>query len=151
LKDGINESEVIELRDLESKIRSINFNYSQGILSPMSVKMMTKIERLQSIDKRDDEISKVINASRVGVLYKAMKLSSEYISPVKKKKISLWIQKEIDSYLSKQEYKDLNQERGQLIAKFVRRAYRFEKNSIRRLAVERYIENPAEFKLPSKL
>jgi hypothetical protein len=151
LKDGIQELEAAELRNLEAKIRSINFSYSQGVLSPQSVKNLTKIERLEQIDKRDDEISACIKESPVGLLYKALKLSSEYISPVKKKKISLWVQSEVDKLISSKEFEDKKEDRRQLISQFVKRAYRFEKISVRRKAVESYIKDGENFKLPSKL
>jgi hypothetical protein len=151
LKDGIQESEVAELRNLEAKIRNINYKYSQGILSPDKVKNLTKIERLQEIDKRDDEISKSIINSPVGNLFRSLNLSSEYISPNKKKKISLWVQVEVDKLLSEKEFNGIQEERASLISKFVKRAYRFEKISVRKNAVERYISNREDFKLPSKL
>lgn len=151
LKDGIQDSMAAELRDLESKIRAVNFNFSQGILSPIEVKKLTKIERLCEIQKRDDEISSLITASSVGNLYRAINLSSEYISPIKKKKLSLWIQAQVDNLLSSEEFKELNQDRKTLLAKFTRRAYRFEKSSVRKLAVESYLSDPNSFKLPSKL
>jgi hypothetical protein len=151
LKDGIKDSMAAELRDLESKIRALNFDYSQGILSPDRVKKLTKIERLQEIDKRDTKLAELINESPVGDLYKSLNLSSEYISPIKKKKISNWVQVEVDKLISTSEFSSLNEERKQLISKFTRRAYRFEKNSVRKLAVERFISDPTSFKLPSKL
>jgi hypothetical protein len=125
LKDGIQESEVAELRNLETEIRNINFLFSQGTLSPDKVKTLTKIERLQEIDKRDDSIASCIIKSPVGDLYRAMNLSSEYISPIKKKKISLWVQVEVDKLLSEKEFNGIAEERASLIAKFVKRAYRF--------------------------
>lgn len=151
LKDGIQESEVAELRSLEAQVRNINYNYSQGKLSPERVKALTKIERLQEIDKRDDEIASLIVKSPVGNLYRALNLSSEYISPVKKKKISLWVQVEVDKLLSEKEFNGISEERASLIAKFVRRAYRFEKNSVRKASVSKYIDDRENFKLPSKL
>lgn len=151
LKDGLETSTAAELRDLESKIRATNFEYSQGILSPDRVKKLSKIERLAEIDKRDTEISVLITDSKVGNLYKALNLSSEYISPIKKKRISSWVQAEVDSLLTEAEFSGMKDDRQQLISKFTRRAYRFEKNSIRKLAVERYIKDPSTFKLPSKL
>lgn len=111
LKDGIQELEVAELRDLESKIRMINFRYSEYDLSPIEVKKLTKID-----DKRDDEISLLINNSNVGNLYKALNLSSEYISPIKKKKISLWVQTEVSS-----EFDNANEERSSLISQYLKR------------------------------
>lgn len=38
LRDGILDSEAIELRVLESKIRSLNFEYSEGVLSPSEIR-----------------------------------------------------------------------------------------------------------------
>lgn len=151
LKDGIPETAAGELRDLESRIRGINFKYSEGALSPKEVKKLTKIERLQKINERDDEISNEIVKTSIGRLYKAINLSSEYISPIKKKKINLWVQREVDDLISKPEFIHLKDDRASLISKYVRRAYRFEKNSIRRLSVERYIASPEDFKIPSKL
>jgi hypothetical protein len=78
-------------------------------------------------------------------------LSSEYISPIKKKKIQLWTQKAVDELLQDDIFKDGNRERRSLISKFTRRAYRFEKTSIRKLTVEKYIKDPENFKLPSTL
>jgi hypothetical protein len=60
LNDGIQESEAAELRNLEAEIRNINFEYSQGSLSPEGVKGLTKIERLKEIDNRDDKISSFV-------------------------------------------------------------------------------------------
>jgi hypothetical protein len=151
LKDGIGTSKEAELRDLQSKIRAINFRYSQGELSPEKVKMLSKIERLETINERDNLLTSLIIKSPVGDLYRALNLSSEYISPIKKKKIQLWTQKAVDELLQDDIFKDGNKERRSLISKFTRRAYRFEKTSIRKLTVEKYIKDPENFKLPSKL
>lgn len=151
LRDGISESEAAGLRDLEAKVRSVNFQYSEGELSPLEVKKLSKVERLLLINKRDDEISRLITDSHEGILYKLMNLSTEYISPVKKKKVNLWVQKEVDSFLSDPKFSSLIEERSQLIAKFRRRALRFEKNSVRRLHVEKYMKDRENFKFPRKL
>lgn len=151
LKDGISEKEVAELRDLQAKIRNINFSYSEGDLSPNKVKRLTKIEKLTLITKRDDEISAEITKSKAGVLYKILNLSSEYISPVNKKKISLWVRHEVDTLLNeRKEFLGYREDRSQIISKLQRRALRFEKNSIRRLNVERYLLEKNEYKFPSK-
>lgn len=136
LKDGIQDSDVIELRALESNIRAINFEYSEGVLSPVSVKKLNKIQRLEFINERDTKISSLIQSSRAGMLYRLLNLSTEYISPIKKKKIQLWVQKEVDSYLDGVEDLNVKSERSQLIAKYTRRALRFEKTSVRKLAIE---------------
>lgn len=151
LKDGISESEAAELRDLEAKIRAINFRYSEGVLSPSEIKKLTKIERLKLINERDDEVSNLIQKTKIGTLYKILNLSSEYISPINKKKISLWVQKEVDTLIADKSFSSFAEERSQLISKFVRRALRFEKNSVRRLNVEKYIKDRVGYKLPRKL
>jgi hypothetical protein len=151
LRDGISEEEVAELRDLEAKIRSVNFEYSEGVLSPTNVKVLTKIERLQYIDARDAKITSLINKSKAGILFKILKLSSEYISPVSKKKIQTWVRKEVDNLLQNKDFSQYLGERSQIMSKLQRRALRFEKNSVRRLNVERYVEDRVNFKFPSKL
>jgi hypothetical protein len=151
LRDGISEEEVAELRDLNAKLRGINFKYSEGPLSRVEVKKLTKIERLHVIDERDVEINKCITESNVGTLYKLLHLSSEYIKVVDKRKIEIWVKKEVDTLLEKNSgYSDIIGERLQIISKLQRRALRFQKNSIRRLNVEKYVEDRENFKFPSK-
>lgn len=150
LRDGLKDTEVVELRELEAKIRSINFSYSEGVLSPSEIKKMTKIERLQKIDERDEAISREIINSKVGTLYKILNLSTEYISPVSKKRITTFVQKEVDNLLSKKENEDLKEERSNLISRLTRRALKFEKTSVRKIFVEKYINEQANFKMPSK-
>jgi hypothetical protein len=141
-----------ELRELESSINAINDKYSKGILSPDSVRQLTKAKRLEEIDNRDREISQLLKKSKAGTLYRVLNLSSEYISPIKKKKIALWVRNEIDSLLNSDEsFADLREERSQLISRFQRRAIKMEKNSIRKLNVERLIEEKEYFNFPAKL
>lgn len=152
LRDGMSREEVAELRDLDAKVRSINFTYSEGILSPENVKKLTKIERLQAIDRRDREIETEVKKSPASVLYKLSNLSSEYISPIQKKKIQLWVKKEVDSlFNSKNDFSQLAGERSQILVKLQRRALRFEKNSVRKLNIEKYLANKNDFKMPTKL
>lgn len=151
MKDGISDMEAAELRELESKVRSINFEYSEGKLSPSKVKLLTKIQRLQLIDERDSKISSMIKNSKAGILFRILKLSSEYISPVKKKKISTWVRIEVDKMLNDTSYENLLGDRAQLISKYQRRAIRLEKISVRRANVIKYTNNKEDFKFPSKL
>lgn len=152
LKDGVSELEAAELRDLQAKIRNINFKYSEGDLSPQKVKALTKIEKLMLITKRDDEVSAEIQKSKAGTLFKILNLSSEYISPINKKRISLWVRYEVDKMFNdNSEFSKIREDRSQIISKLQRRALRFEKNSIRRLNVERYINEKTDYKFPSKL
>lgn len=151
LRAGLTESEVAGLRDLESNIRKINFQYSEGVLSPLSINSLTKIGRLKAIDERNTKISDLIKNSKFGILYKILNLSSEYISPIKKKKIQFWVDAETTRLLSEKNYESLKEERSSIISQLTKRVLRIEKNSVRRLNVERYISDKENFKLPSKM
>lgn len=152
LKDGVPEKEIAELRDLQAKIRSINFKFSEGELSPTNIKSLSKIRKLEIINKRDDEISAEIAKSKSGVLFKILNLSSEYISPIKKKKISLWVRAEVDKTIKNEEdFAKYKEDRTQIISKIQRRALRFEKNSVRKLNVEKYLLNKEAYKFPVKM
>lgn len=152
LRDGILDSEVVELRDVESKIKSINYSFSEGDLSPKIIKSLTKIQKLKLIDDRDSRISEVIKKSPCGVLYRLLNLSSEYISPVKKKKISIWIRHEVDSEINSSNNKEkLISERSQIISRLQKRVIKIEKYSVRKIHIERYIKDRKDFIFPSKL
>jgi len=151
LKDGLLASEVAGLRDLEAKVRKVNFEYSEGDLSPSSVKNLTKIERLAKIDERDAKIRELIKNSKQGILFRILKLSSEYISPIKKKHIQIWVDKEVTNLLSKEDFISLKDSRTQIISQLTRRALRIEKQSLRKLNVEKYIANRELYKLPPKM
>lgn len=152
LRDGISDIQAAELRELERIINSINDEYSKGVLSPDSVKLLTKSERLQQIDKRDNEISAAKKKSKAGILYELLKLSSEYISPVKKKKISLWVRFEVDKLLEENpSFTNLREERSQIISRFQKRAIKMEKNSVRKSQIEKYINQGENFKFPAKM
>lgn len=151
LRDGISDIQAGELRELERSINAINDEYSKGVLSPESVRNLKKSKRLELIDERDDKISDLKKKSKAGILYGILNLSSEYISPVKKKEISLLVRSEIDKLLQEKEFSDLSKDRSQLIARFQRRAIKMEKNSVRKLNVERFLELKEDFKFPAKL
>lgn len=153
LRDGLSSIQATELREMESKIRAINFRFSEGKLSPDNVRKLNKIERLQVIDERDTAITNVIKSSKIGVLYRLCNLSSEYISPIKKKKIMNWVRNEVDKLIAERQVgdDDIRQERSQIISKIQRRALKFETNSVRRLNIERYLEEKENFRFPSKL
>lgn len=152
LKAGMPKEVVVELRNLDAKIRSINFSYSEGELSPIRINKLTKIERLKIIDKRDQEIEENIKNSKHGLLYKLTKLSSEYISPIQKKKIQLLVKKEVDLLLeTKDEFSSLKLERNQILSKIQRKALKIEIESIKSTYIEKYFNDPDNFKLPSKL
>lgn len=152
LRDGISDLEAAELREMDSKIRAINFNFSENELSPIRIKDLSKIEKLTLINKRDQLISEIIKVSRSGTLYRLLQLSSEYISPIKKKKIFLWVRSEVDKKIEElSTSEDFSAERTQIISRLQRRSIKFEKNSVRKLNIEKYLKDKENFKFPSKL
>jgi len=91
LRDGISNMEAGELRDLEAKIRAVNFNYSERVLSPVEIQKLSKIDRLRISNEGEDKISSLILRSPVGTFYKILNLSTEFITSVSDKKIKLYI------------------------------------------------------------
>jgi hypothetical protein len=77
-----------ELRDLEAKIRAVNFNYSERVLPLVEIQKLSKIDRLRIINERNDKISSLIIRSPVGTFYKILNLSTEFISSVFNKKLN---------------------------------------------------------------
>ena len=88
LRDGIPEDLVIELRNLDVNVSNINRDYSLGERSPEKVKSKTKVEILQLLDERDRKILRLLNDSNAKTLYKLLNLSSEYVDPIHKKRLS---------------------------------------------------------------
>lgn len=150
LKDGISESLSIELRDLEIRVKHVNSKYSEGELSPNSIKQKTKIERLQAITSRDEEITKLVMESNAGLLYRILRLSSEYIPPERKKAIENLVIKEVNDLIDNEKFKNLKNEKFLIISKIIKNAINFEKILIRKNNVSKYIQDPISYKLPSK-
>jgi hypothetical protein len=90
LQDGLMEEEVQGLQDLETNISSINNKYSgkEGPLSSINVKDLKKIRVLELLEERKEKIDAAINASPYGTLFKIFSLSSEYVSPLRKRYIN---------------------------------------------------------------
>lgn len=152
LRDGIPEGLVIELRNLDTKVKDINRKFSTGILSPTNVRKLTKIEILTELERKNTEINNIVTTSGVAMLYKIMHLSSEYISPITKKRLRDLAQTEIDKlYSSDSSYRNIVGEKRQIIERWKRRYIRLEKNSIRRREVIKYLELGDQYKLPAKL
>jgi hypothetical protein len=95
LRSGLLEEEIAQLRDLELSVRAINYLYSIGSLGPENVKLLTKLERLEIIAARDEKVNELIRENHYSNLFKLTNLSSEYISPIKKKKIEQLCYKEL--------------------------------------------------------
>lgn len=153
LKDGLSDSEVAGLRDLDLTIRAVNQEYNDGKLSQKEIVKLTKIERLKLIDEKDTIIASKIAQSKFGTLYRIFHLTTEYITPVKKKKLYKFIVEEVDKYINKvKNYKspEFILDRSTLISWCYKKAIKAEKYSIRRLEVELYKEGEERYKLPSK-
>lgn len=86
LKDGLTDSEVAGLRELDVAVKRINQRFSQGKLSQREIQKLNKIERLELIHEKDVEISFKISNSPYGTLFRIMNLSTEYISAGKRKR-----------------------------------------------------------------
>lgn len=152
LRTGIQEDLVIELRSLDTKIKDINRNYSTGVLSPVNIRTLTKIEILQKLEDKNVEIQKNINESSVELLYKIFKLNSEYISPIVKKRLSSFAQIEADKL-----FKDgvmmvsYEKDKKKIVDKWKKRFFRMELTSVKKIQVEKYLESPDTYVLPVKL
>lgn len=152
LTSGLEQEEKDGLRDLALSIKSINFKYSTTVLSPGNVKKLNKIEILRHIDERNSEINSIILKSKYGLLYKIMNLSTEYINPIQKKRITNYVRQEVERMYSENEKRiqSLYGDKTDVIIKLRRRAYNLERSSIRRQYVNEYIKNREEFKMPRK-
>jgi hypothetical protein len=73
---------VAELRKLDMLVSGINRKYSNGILSPESVKKLTKLQILSHLQDKQIEI----NESKVEMLFDILNISTEYVSPIDKKR-----------------------------------------------------------------
>ena len=87
--EDLSEEQKIRLSDLILSIKRINTKYSvDGPLSPRAMKGNLKIDILREIQNRNYEINKIKVSSKYVILYDIQTLSSEYISPILKKRIS---------------------------------------------------------------
>lgn len=154
LRDGIPNDVVVELRGLDVIIKNFNREYSTGKLSPLNIKKLTKIDILKLLEEKETKIKDQVEASKVGVLWKALKLSSEYIDPVKKKQLARLANSAIDElYKENPKYVQLIGEKQLVCDKWRRRFYNYEKMSVRRREVLKYLntESKEEYTLPPKL
>lgn len=152
LRDGIPLDEVIGLRELATKIRNINRDYSQGVLSPENVKMLTKIDTLKLLDERSNKVNDLIKNSKHCTLYKLENLSSEYISPSTKKKLIKLARKGIESLCNDPQISGLSIfDKDALFNNWKRRFFKKEKISIRKVKILEYLNDRENFVFPVKL
>jgi hypothetical protein len=152
LMNGLEEQEQVALRDISLKVKSINFKYSTGVLSPENIKRSTRIETLTFIDERNKVLNDLINGDRYGKLFRIKTLSSEYLSPIKKKQIANWVTAEVDNLYSSNP--SLSKEYGDpssVASKIRMRAYRLATNDMIKENVEKYLSNRESYELPRKM
>ena len=83
------------MSNLDTPIKGIYAKYStgEGKLSPKNVRGLKKVEILSLLDEQKKEIDDVLKNNDFSTLYKIVNLSSEYLSPLKKKEISYAVEK----------------------------------------------------------
>lgn len=152
LKDSIPEDQCAELRNLSDLVKSINRQYSTGVLSPENVKQLKKKEVLEQIDLRSAAINDAVDRSSVGTLYKITGLSTEYLDPLIKKKIDTLAEIKVNELFKH----DPNLivilgDRRELVIKWKRRYAKLARLSKRKVEIELLTSDPVNYTLPSKL
>lgn len=151
LKDGIPEDLEVELRNLDIKISNINRNYSNGPLSPDNVKKLEKIEILTYLSQKQKEIDNVLNQSVAKTLYKIQNLSTEYVSPLVKRKLSKLALIEVEKfYTENPQAEDVYGDMSSIVSNWKSRYYRLARMSVRREEVIKFLELGSEYVLPVK-
>jgi len=151
LKDGLPATTEGELRDLGINIKNVNAEYSRGDLSPQNVILHTKIDKLRFIDDKNCKINRLISDSNVGDLYKTLKLSSEYLDPIDKKRISNFCITEVERAFAEDcNLSEMYGDVSQVVSKLRKRAFKTAVSSLKRECVIRYINDPASYVLPRK-
>lgn len=152
LRDGIPNDLAIELRNLEAKVKDINRSYSTGVLSPIRVQNLTKIQILSELEAKNVEIQKAIKESNSGTLFQIFSLSSEYISPIKKKRLFRLASDKIEEvYAANIDSGLIVGEKRVIIDRWKRRFIKLERSSIRKREVIKFLNNQVDYCLPVKL
>lgn len=89
-RSNLTREETLELSKITRDVKSIILKFEkEEKLNPNDVGDLTKLQKLTAIQKRDIEIEKIINSSKFSTLYRIIKLNSERLSPISKRKILL--------------------------------------------------------------
>lgn len=141
-----------ELHALSQRVSVINSSYARDALSPGNIKNKTKLEILQLIEQKENEIKNVIDNSNISDLYKIINLSTEYISPIIKKKLNkLAISKINEFYEEESNAIEMYGEKSMLLSKWKKRYLKAALTSRKKELVEDFIKDPAAFILPPKI
>lgn len=149
----LNAEEISELATLSRNIKAIISKYEreQG-LNPVDMKGMNKISKLTLIDRRDVEIETLVSKTRVAMLYRISKLTSERIPPVIKSGILQKAEEAANEYVKEKSLTgviaaDAHQKVRRTV---VKEAYRAVLKSIKAREIEIYKNDPANYVLKQK-
>lgn len=163
LKENLPEARISALRELNISISNINRKFSLNTLSPDKVKYLNKLEVLTELDKRDKEIRFILDGGvdkngvqhkphKEATLWKILNLSSEYISPIIKRRLILLAETEVSKLFIDNPRLNFEQgEKKQLIDKWKKRYIKFARQSIRTAQINKYLEDENTYILPVKL
>ena len=152
LPDGMKPETAVELRDLEMQVAAINRKYSNGVLSVYNVKGLKKVEIFTYLDKKQDEINKLIESSNVSTIYKIINLSTEYVSPIVKKNLDkLAAAKVVEAFNEDDLDANIYGDREVIMSRWRRRYLKAAKISKRKKILDRYNEEGNGFVMPKKL
>lgn len=163
LKENIPENRISALRELDTAISTINRKYSLGSLSPDRVRHLNKLEVLTELDKRDKEIRFLLDGNTSGsgdyyegheesTLWKILNLSSEFISPIIKRRLSLLAETEVAKlFLENPRLQYEQGEQKQLSDKWKKRYIKIARLSVRKTQVEKFLSDENNYILPVKL
>lgn len=151
LRDGIPRDLAIDLRSLETNVKTEFRKYSTGKLAPENVRSLTKLEILKLIDERDRNVNVLLQESNAGVLFRIMSLTSEYLSPMEKRKLNT--ESRINVIKLFEENKSLHDvlgDQSQVLEKWKKRYYKIATSSFIKEEIRKYLENSNSYKLPVK-
>lgn len=154
-KSMLSLEEITEFARISREVKNIRLRYERKEkLNPDEIKSLSRVQKLQIIDKRKVEINAVIEASEIcSVLYKICKLNSERLSPIVKRKIS-----ESAKLIAKQEVKscgvigrDADELYERTFTNYFRDLSRMAVTTLRTNEVSKYKSNPSNYKFVEKL
>ena len=151
LREGLERCHLDGLRELVEKVRDVNKKYANNDMKRGKMENMTKLQRLKIIDKHDREIEDIVNKSPHCNIFKIMRLSSEYIDPVHKTRISKYCTDAVNNLVSNNP-SSLNgyEDRTSLESQFKRRAMKIAVISLRKSEVVKFCADSSTYVLPRK-
>jgi hypothetical protein len=163
LKENIPEDRISALRELDTAISTINRKYSLGTLAPDKVRYLNKLEVLTELDKRNREIQILLTGGvdengrnnaphEESTLWRILNLSSEHISPIIKRRLSLLAETEVAKLFIENPRLQYEQgEQKQLSDKWKKRYIKMARLSVRKSQVEKFLSDENSYELPVKL